>query len=73
MILLHRLQKQLGVSSNRQTVFAQSCKVLNLCGDSKRKAPVTFQATLKIKITNWSCLTEVGANFQTSRYRYADK
>ncbi|MGA8900837.1 MAG: hypothetical protein WB528_15285 [Bradyrhizobium sp.] len=73
MIQLHRLQKQLGVSANRQAVFLQSCNVLNLCGDSKQKAAVIFRATPKIKIINWSCLTELGANFQTTRYRYADK
>jgi hypothetical protein len=73
MIHLGCLRKQLGVSPNRHAVFAQSCKVLNLYGDSKRKVAVTIRATLKIKIINWSCLTEGEANFQTTRYRYADK
>jgi hypothetical protein len=67
------LQKQLGVSPNQHAIFAQSCKVLNLCGDSKRKVAVTIRATLKIKIINWSCSTEGETNFQTTPYRYADK
>jgi hypothetical protein len=66
-------RKQLGVLLNRHAVFTQSRKVLNLCADSKRTAAVTIEATLKIKIINWSCLTEGETNFQTTRYRYADK
>jgi hypothetical protein len=73
MIRVGGSRKQLGVSPHRHAVFVQSRKVLNLCGDSKRPAAVTIRATLKIKIINWSCLTEGEANFQTTRYRYADK
>jgi hypothetical protein len=63
MIPLHGPQKPLGVSPNRKPDFVQSRKVLNLCGDSKQKAAVIFRATPKIKIINWSCLAEAGANF----------
>jgi hypothetical protein len=54
-------------------IFVQSCKVLNLCEDSKLRATVTIRASAQNKFTNCLSLAAVGPNFQTTRYRYADK
>ena len=59
--------------AQQRTIFVQSRKVLNLCGDSKRRSVVTIPTIAQNKFINCLSLAEAEANFQTTRYRYADK
>jgi hypothetical protein len=54
-------------------LFVQSRNVLNLCEDSKLGGAVTIRASAQNKFINCLSLAVVGVNFQTTRYRYADK
>jgi hypothetical protein len=56
-----------------RTIFMQSCKVLNLCGDSKSGVTVIFRTAAQNKFINCLSLAEAEANFQTTRCHYADK
>jgi hypothetical protein len=59
--------------ASQRTIFVQSCKVLNLCEDSKHLAAVTIRTSAQNKFINCLSSAAVEANFQTTRYRYADK
>jgi hypothetical protein len=59
--------------TDRWPIFVQSRNVLNLCEDSKYAAAVTIHATVQNKFINRLSLAVVEPNFQTTRYRYADK
>jgi hypothetical protein len=50
-----------------------SGKVLNLCGDSKRRSAVIFRTVAQNKFINCLRLSRAGRNFPTTDWRYADK
>jgi hypothetical protein len=59
--------------ASQRAIFVQTRKVLNLCEDSKSASAVTIHVTAQNKFTNRLSFAAVELNFQTSRYRYADK
>jgi hypothetical protein len=48
-------------------------KVLNLCGESKRRSAVTIRMIAQNKFINCLRLSRAEWNFPTTRRRYADK
>ena len=60
-------------SLTQAVAILQGRKILNLCGDSKRKGSVTFSARAQNKFINWLLSGKAEANFQTTARRYADK
>jgi hypothetical protein len=60
-------------SLTHAAAILRSRKILNLCGDSKRKGSVTFSARVQNKFINCLLSGKGGANFQTTPRRYADK
>jgi len=58
---------------NQAVVSRRHGKVLNLCGDSKRRSAVTIRMIAQNKFINCLRLNGAGWNFPTTDRRYADK
>jgi len=67
------LPKSTSRSQNQAAAFGRSSKVLNLRGDSKRRAVVTFLMIAQNKFINCLRLGEAGMRFRTTDRHYADK
>ena len=59
--------------AHQRTIFVQSRKVLNLCRDLKYSVTVIFRTAAENKFINCLSSAEAEANFETTRYHYADK